>query len=491
MASGAKGWGFDSLLAYSFFRSQKDLPMASAKKIITAEIAISSIVDFDQEIVGEEIDQGEILKILKDKFGNTAIGAMDVSLESDSAKFRWTLTKVVDEAEELHKEALSYARKKNYKNAIERWIKAISVNPEDPDYYFNAGIAFYEAKNYQEAIENLETTISICPIYFKARLILGTIYLKLRKFNQAETYLKESIYFNPSNPLAILNLGAVYSILKKYPEGINAFKKIIELSPNEQRAYFGLGKIYSIQGNTQEANECFRKVIDIDNNGHLAIHAKRAIVSVSEASSTAINLKPKAELPAIEEGHLEDYYSEGYNSYLFGDYSRSGDLYRKYIEYKPNDDIVWFSLGESYFRAGYPKEASSAFKNALKVQKKGLYFKQLAIAYDFQSLSDKAINCAEQAIAMGKKDSIVYTIWAKNLIKLNKLDEAIDKLELAIKSNKANLSAIYHLAVAYTKSNQISEATTYLHTILSSKVKSPIKGEAEELLAQISKKQKE
>jgi tetratricopeptide (TPR) repeat protein len=463
--------------------------MPSAKKIISAEIHLKSITQFNgnfqlQKTGDVNQQNNEILSFLKERYCHSDVGKIDFSLENEVAKFCWTLSRVMPDAEELHRQALELARKHNYKNAIENWIKAIAINPQDPDYYFNAGIAFYEEKNYQEAIENLEHTIKLCPIYFKARLILGTVYLKLRKFANAEVQLKESIYFSPSNPLAILNLGAVYSILKKYEEGINAFRRIIEISPKEPRAFFGLGKIYSIQGKTQKANECFRKVIEFDTKGELAIHAKRAIVS--EQSSTSIFIKPNNELAEIDDKHLEDYYAEGYNAYLFGDYARSGDIYRKYIEYKSKDDNVWFSLGESYLRAGYPKEATSAFKNAIKIRKKGLYFKQLAIAYDFLSLTENAIDSIEQAIALGKKDSIVYTIWAKNLIKLNHLEDAIEKLNLALKQNKSNLSAIYHLAVAHTKNSQVNEAINYLHMILSSKIKSPIKNEAEELYSKLS-----
>jgi len=461
--------------------------MPSVKKIISAEIFISSLTEFNESFRNVNRANDEMLTFLNNTFCKSSIGITDFSVEDNNAKFRWTLSTVIAEAESLHKEALAFARKRNFRKAIERWIKAIALNAEDPDYFFNTGIAFYEEKNYQEAIENLEQTIKICPIYFKARLILGTIYLKLRKFDKAESYLKESIYFNPSNPLAILNLGAVYSILKKYDEGINAFKKIIEISPNESRAYFGLGKIYSIQGQALKANDCFRKVVELDEKGDLAIHAKRAIAS--EQSSTALPLPKKDKLPEIEEEHLEDYYAEAYNSYLFGDYARSGDLYRKYIEYKPNDDNVWYLLAESYLRAGYPKEATSAYKNALKISKKGLYFKQLGIAYDFLSLTEKAIHSIEQAVSLGKRDSIVYTIWAKNLIKQNKLEDAIEKLQVALKLNRSNLSAIYHLAVAYTKNNQINEALNYLHAIINSKVKSPIKNEASELLSKIKTKE--
>lgn len=466
--------------------------MPSAKKVISAEIHLNQLSQFNGTLFNFQSPSTpnnqqyrEILTYFQEKYASSKIGNLEISLENDTLKFKWTLDKVVPEAEKLHKEALALARARDFKGAIAKWMHAISMNSQDPDYYFNSGIAFYEEKKYNEAIENLEQALAYCPIYFKARLILGTIYLKLRRFTKAEEHLKESIYFNPKNPLAILNLGAVYSILKKYDEGVNAFKKIIEISPNEPRAYFGLGKIYSIQGKVQEANECFKKVIEYDQKGDLANHAKRALVTENSSTAILAQGEPAAD---IDESNLEAYYAEGYNAYLYGDYARAGDLYRKYVEHKPKDDNVWFSLGEAYLRAGYPKEASAAFRNAIRIRKKGLYYKQLAITYDFLGLTEKALNAIEQAVSLGKKDSIVYAVWGKNLYKLNRYDEAIEKLQLALKINRANLSAVYHLAAACAKSQRIHDAVNYLHIILSSKISTPIRSEAEQLLAQIGGK---
>ncbi|MDQ7052115.1 MAG: tetratricopeptide repeat protein [candidate division KSB1 bacterium] len=225
--------------------------------------------------------------------------------------------------------------------------------------------------------------------------------------------MKESIYFNPQNPLAILNLGAVFSIQKRYEEGVFAFQRVIELVPSEPRAYFGLGKIYSLQGKIKQANECFHKTIELDKKGLLTQHAKRAIVA--EKTAISLNLKngdtSAAAKERLDEKQLEAAFAEAYKAYLFGDYQLAIELYRKYLEHKPKDDYVWFALGESFLRKGQPKEAAAAFKQAIKVSpNKALYHKQLAVAYDYLELPEKAIECAEQALRFGKKDTVVYTI---------------------------------------------------------------------------------
>ncbi|RMD98722.1 MAG: tetratricopeptide repeat protein [Calditrichaeota bacterium] len=460
--------------------------MAIAKKLITAQIHLEAVEEFKGELTENLADiksSEHIIQVLQDRYGNGSAGELSIDLQDNVAQFRWILPRVVNEAEALHKEALARARSHQFREAIGNWIKAISLNPQDPDYYFNTGIAYFEEKNYKESIENLEYTIKLCPIYHKARLILGTIYLKTRKFDKAEYHLKESIYFNPTNPLAILNLGAVYFILKRYDEAIFAFEKVLKLVPTEARAYFGLGKIYSILGQVSQANDCFLKTIELDKKGVLKQHAKRAIVTEDAATDVDLELPAQqdGEQGQIDEKALEATYAEGYKSYLFGDYSRAVTLYRKYLSYKSRDDYAWLALGEAYLRNGQCNEAISAFKNAIKLNSnKGLYYKQLALAYDAAAMADKAIDAAEKAAGYGKRDSIVYTIWGKNLLKQNMVLDAIEKLEQALKLNKANLHAEYHLALAYLKNNEQQEALDHLHWIMSSKVKSPLKMHAEE-----------
>jgi Flp pilus assembly protein TadD len=444
----------------------------TAKKLVTATINLAEIRHFDPDIQ-HHLSQGREPATLKEyferRYGNT--GNLDIFVNGELVELKWILPLVVSQAENLHKEALTLVKQREFKQAITKWTQAVALNPRDPDYYFNLGIAFFESKNYKEAVENLQKTISICSIYHRAYLILGTVLLKLRKFAEAEQHLRESVIFSPRNPLAHLNLGAVYSILKKYQEGISSFKLTIELSPKEIRAHFGLAKIYSFLGDTESANRHYRKVIELDQRGTLANHAKRGIVAVKETGAS---------------DNLESYYAEGYNAFLFSDYRHAIAMYQHYVQRKPEDDFAWSALGAALMRAGQSQQAAQAFEQAARINPaRPLYFKQLAIAYDTLNRSQDVIKVLEKAKNLGKNDSVMLGIWGKNLIKTNQLTEAVAQLQQAVKRSKSNLMAHYYLAFALFRLNQIEEAMIYLDNILSSKFNTPLKAEAEQLMAKI------
>lgn len=416
-----------------------------------------------------------ISRFFMDRFGQGG-GKLQVVQKKSKVKLTWLPPKTDSQAEAVHREALSNAKNREYKEAINKWIKAITMNPTDPDYYFNLGIAFFEVKNYRESIENLSKAIALCPIYFKAHLILGTVYLKTRQFDKAEEHLKKSIVYYPEHSLAYLNLGAVYSILKRYQEGIQMFLKTIELSPKEVRAHFGLAKIYSIQGEIDKANQYYKNVIEIGTNPQLTIHAKRSMVSLREPDAPNI---PEQTTPT----NVEKYYQDGYSAYLFTDYDKSIRMYSEYLKHKRKDDFVWFSLGEALLRAGHVLKAIEAFQNAVNLNhSKALYYKELSLAFDCLNKSNEVIENVNKALKLGKDDSILFTLYAKYLIKQQKFEEAIEKLEKALKKSSNNLLAKFYLALALKGQNDIDSATNYLLQIMKAPINSPIKMEAESLL---------
>ncbi len=405
---------------------------------------------------------------------------IDFKIEDEKIHFFWHPLQQNSQAEKLHKQAIIFAKKGDLNKAVELWIQASQINPQDPDYFFNLGVAYFELKKYIESIDALTRTLAICPIYYKTHLILGTAYLKIRKFENAKKHIEKSFIINKNSKLAYLNLATVNSILKDYKNGIAMFEKVIALAPNEANAYMGLAKIYSTLENIEKANYYFRKVIEYDKKGILANYAKRMIIS------------PKKE-NIEEEGYdgditanPEEYYSEGYRNYIVGNFQKATQMYKQYLKIKSDDDYVWYALGEAQLRSGKPELAAEAFKKAAKLStSKGLYFKGLGIAFDKLGKYDKVVAAMAKANELGKNDSTTYCLWGKALYELGNIAESIDKLEESLKLNKNNLLTKYYLALAFIKENDSNEAIGLLDEILHSKIDTPLKVQSEKLKNQI------
>ena len=460
---------------------------------VALRLDVLSALNGEFAILDEHIEREAFLRnFFGERYGDGA-GKLFVNETQGQIVLIWKSDRVDVQAEAVHHEALGHAKSKNYGEAINRWVKAISLNPSDPDYYFHLGIAFFETKNYAESIENLAKALALCPIYYKARLILGTAYLKTRKYDDAAKHLEESLIFYPKHPLAHLNLAAVYSIQRKYDSAIKMLLKTVELSPNEVRAHFGLGKIYTSKREFDRANRHFETVIALNSNAELTIHAKRAMVStvaISEHTSVLADSGKKNEpnnVASVPEAKVvERFYQEGFRAYLQTDYDKSSHMYNKYLKYRPEDDFVWFSLGEAELRSGNVRASADAFRQAIKHNsKKAVYYKELGVAYNYLDRKEDALQCLEKAEQLGKVDSVAYTIWGKILIEKGLIEDAVERLEEAVKLNNNNLLARYNLAIAAMKNNQRDLASNILHEISRAPIESPIKEEAETALREL------
>ena len=167
----------------------------------------------------------------------------------------------------------------------------------------------------------------------------------------------------------------------------------------------------------------------------------------------------------------------------------SAEMYKRYLSIKPDDEYIWYTLGETLLRTNNVEEAIDALRHAIKFHpQKGLYYKELAIAFDRVQKYDKAIAATNKAIDLGKNDSVTYCILGKALFMIEKYEEAIQKLEKSIALNKNNLLAKFYLAHALLKSNETDSAIDILAEISESKIHSPIKSQAEQLHKQITAK---
>ena len=415
-------------------------------------------------------------------------GDLQIVIERDRAKLRWSPNKVDVVAEGHHKKALQYAKNRQFDEAIVEWELANEANEDDPHYLFNMAIALFESKKFEEALEVITRTLEICPIYYRGYFLRARTYAKIRKFAEARDNFQEGLKFDPQNHSALLNYAATLSIVRDYDLAIAAFREVLIIKPNEVKSYFGLAKLYSTKGDAEKANECYRKVIELDAEGTLANSARRSIVSTT-ASSTATAPAQGVSKAAIEAIDTDDVYSSAYNAYIKGDNATAIALYERYLRSNDSDARTWSALASAYLRSGDAHKASEACQKALKLEpNEGQYYKQLAIISDFLGEPDTVIELVKKAQKLGKNDSVTLAILGKNFVLMGNFSEAIKALDLSLKKNKNNLLAHYFIAAAYQENRLAEKAFTHLNTILTARTNSPIKEKAERMMAQLRKK---
>jgi predicted O-linked N-acetylglucosamine transferase (SPINDLY family) len=177
--------------------------------------------------------------------------------------------------------------------------RALEIEPQSADCYFNLGNTLKDLGRIDEAIINYEQALRLRPTYVEAmcnlaaglykkkgmtdRAIslyqqvlglnpyfaaahqnLGAILREVRQFDQAIPHLRSAIQINPAADESYNLLGLVYYEMGDYGSAYSLFQAAIKLHPNLPDAYNNLGTLLLNQGNLLEAASSFQQALRLD-----------------------------------------------------------------------------------------------------------------------------------------------------------------------------------------------------------------------------------
>lgn len=182
--------------------------------------------------------------------------------------------------------ARCYDREHNFNLSSQYYTKAITVNPNNPTYYLNLGVSFYNLKQYQKALVNFNKGIHInktdrfneAILTFNTGIALvntdsslhnnkGVSYFKLKQYQKAiDCYYDKAISLNPNDPLPVNNKAIALKKLHTLETALAKIEEDIESQPDNSSLYVNnKANILKQLNKPEEAITVYTKAIDIDN----------------------------------------------------------------------------------------------------------------------------------------------------------------------------------------------------------------------------------
>jgi tetratricopeptide (TPR) repeat protein len=103
-----------------------------------------------------------------------------------------------------------------YKEAIECYSKAIQLNPNYANAYYNKGLALYNIGQTEAAIEYYDSVLKLQPNYAQAHYNKGLALTSLGKHMESVFCYDKAIKLYPNYADAYYNKGLAWSFLKKH-----------------------------------------------------------------------------------------------------------------------------------------------------------------------------------------------------------------------------------------------------------------------------------
>ena len=248
------------------------------------------------------------------------------------------------------------------RGSVNDLTKAIAINPNEAEFYYNRGIHYMILKNLHSALADFTKAISLESKHTtSAYLNRGTIYHDLSMYNKAIADYNKIISIGKGNiAAAYFNRGNAKSMLEDFSGAMKDYDKAIELDDKYVGAYYRRCVLkIKYTNDFKGAIQDITKVISFDpflaSAYRLRGVAKRAINDYRGAIDDfgkAIELEPNS--PYAYDGRAEAKYKLHLIEEACLDWSRAGELgldaaYKEIEKYcnSPNDYYDFYH--DSYF----------------------------------------------------------------------------------------------------------------------------------------------
>jgi tetratricopeptide (TPR) repeat protein len=249
--------------------------------------------------------------------------------------------------------------------AMDLFLQADRIFPDNPYTHFNMGVALYVKGNTQEAVDQYLEAVRIEPNYFQAYSNLGAACFSLGKTEEAIKHYSKAITIKPDFIDAYINLGIAWDTLGKFENAIQHYTRALHYDPNNVNAHYHLAVDLEKVDRVDEAMSHYSETIRLRPDFFEAHY--RLGVSLYKQGRMDEAMRRYSEVLRINPDFAEAHNNLGVILYRKGRVDEAIDRYLKALRLKPDYAEAYNNLGGAYFLKGDAPAAVSAFRAALRI----------------------------------------------------------------------------------------------------------------------------
>jgi tetratricopeptide (TPR) repeat protein len=326
--------------------------------------------------------------------------------------------------------AESYTKIGDLPHALDEYVKAADLLPEDVDVQLTAGTLLLAARRLEDAVARADAALKAQPTNVQAHVLKGNALVGLSSFDEALKAIEEAIRLDPSRGTTFTNLGLVELARGRRSEAEVAFKKAVELAPKSVEAHLALGNFYWSSGKSAETEQAFRAALSVQPNHAIANRAMAALTIATgrhrEAEQYLIRIADTLKTPEAE-----------------------------------------FALADYYLLLGQPQSAIARLEKLAAERKDSpAVGERLARAYAAAGDRTRATKVVEQVLAGNDAPVGAQLLKGQLLIDEGKREDAFKTVQAAASSHPQSAEAQFALARMYAARGDVTSAETAFREVL-------------------------
>ncbi len=181
------------------------------------------------------------------------------------------------------------------REAVEVYLRATTLEPEDFDTNLNLGACYYSLGKYTLAEKYCKAAIALRGDSAEAHSNLGIIYDSQGRLYEAIKAYKDSLEIDVHQPKLLMNLGSTYLRQGRLDSAMRAFEMAAREDPDSADAWAQLGTCHYRRKEYDEALSAYLRAVELD-DASAAAHRGLGVVYMTQylLDRTEGHLKDKA-----------------------------------------------------------------------------------------------------------------------------------------------------------------------------------------------------
>ena len=303
-----------------------------------------------------------------------------------------------------------------------------------------------EAKNILDFIKELSPENADLP------LLEADIYSRSNLHEQAVKSLIKALQFHPDDTEIYDLLSIEYLYLDEFDKALQVSKKSLEINPDNQAALYNVVSCYDLMDKNDKAREFLENFIDKQPLSEIgwSLLGKRYIEE--EKYEKALHALDYA--IAIDDKFLGAYYDKAYVLTKLKRYKEAIEFYKITLSISDPSAFAYYHIAKNYEMLQEPEKAVFFYNKAI-YEDPGHYKSRLRMIALLIKLNkiDEALQKSYEAVQIIPTQEL-FEQQAQILLLKNEAVEAIEALEMSLKLGTLKIPVILLLADLYLKAGE-------------------------------------
>jgi tetratricopeptide (TPR) repeat protein len=311
------------------------------------------------------------------------------------------------------------------KAAIQELDSVLQRDSSDSNTCYLLGLNYEALADYVNAVKFLNIAVRIQPDNEKFLESLGSNYYSSGLITEADTVLSRAFLLDSTGNHILIRLGEVYMNEKKWAEACKIYSGLVTKDSGNSFFYQQLAQCYSNLGNPGEAIRYNR---------------------------VAHSLNPK---------NLKIIIDLTYLLYIRDQLQEALSILNNGLKNYQCISVLWKWKGDVYFKKNDFDSALYSYRRSFYCgDSTGNILKSMGICFYQTQKYSYAVNLLEESIELDPKDYITFFYLGASYKALNKMNKALDNLEIAdtLLQNDFHANVYMQLGAIYQAQNKYKKA---------------------------------